>query len=376
MRFHLLDPLRGMAALWVFTYHYTFSTAFRQSFPFLHELFKQGDRGVPVFFVISGFCIMATAKSLIRRAGPSRDFLVRRALRIFPTYWASILVVIAVPFTAGFLGMLKSGLYGLPHSGDEWRAPFHDFDFFEWIRYASLTQVFYPFPDANALSVKFTELNAVYWSLAIEFQFYVVVAVALTRRQHFIGILALITIISVPFVFWPASTIFGIFLPYWPMFVFGMLVYLLLEIGTSPQRMLGARHRMLATVLVGAIGVLYAFTVLMALEVEPVVFAAFFAIATWCLFALDDSFVNLLYGGFLPGRVLAAGCAALGSMSYSLYLLHGRLQQLTTQFVRQILPMNSIAHDVGAIVLTCLLVYGFYVLFEAPFAAASARRRG
>lgn len=200
-------------------------------------------------------------------------------------------------------------------------------------------------------------------------------AVAATRREHFIGILALVTLVSVPLVLWPASTIFGIFLPYWPMFVFGMLVYMLLELGHSPQRLLGASHRLLAAVLVGAIGGLYACSVLMALEVAPVTFAAFFAIATWCLFALDDSFVKLGHCAFLPARVLAAGCAMLGAMSYSLYLLHGRLQHLTTQLVRQLLPTNSIAHDVAAILLTCLVVYGFYVLCEAPFAAASARRR-
>jgi peptidoglycan/LPS O-acetylase OafA/YrhL len=41
-------------------------------------VFKVGDLGVPMFFVISGFCITASAQGAIRRGEPATGFLYRR----------------------------------------------------------------------------------------------------------------------------------------------------------------------------------------------------------------------------------------------------------------------------------------------------------
>ncbi len=72
-------------------------------------------------------------------------------------------------------------------------------------------QVFYP--DGGGLSGKFTRLNAVYWTLAIEFQFYLVVMLALVLRKRFYLTLLATTALSLPFLPYPATRNTGIFLP-------------------------------------------------------------------------------------------------------------------------------------------------------------------
>src|SRR5262245_15783623 len=114
IRFHLLDPLRGLAALWVFTFHYGFSPAFRGNFPALSSIFSEGHLGVPMFFVISGYCLMASVRIARRDGDTVLSFLWRRSVRIFPAYWCSIAVVVAVPFVIEGLSALKTGTFLRP----------------------------------------------------------------------------------------------------------------------------------------------------------------------------------------------------------------------------------------------------------------------
>ena len=53
MRYPLLDPLRGLAAVWVFTHHLVYSTG-SAVLP-EYRLACVGYFGVPLFFVISGY---------------------------------------------------------------------------------------------------------------------------------------------------------------------------------------------------------------------------------------------------------------------------------------------------------------------------------
>ena len=71
-----LDALRGFAALGVCLFHFGF--------------FKFGVAGVDLFFIISGFVIYMS----ISNSDKIRDFLVSRAIRLFPSYWLSIFIAI------------------------------------------------------------------------------------------------------------------------------------------------------------------------------------------------------------------------------------------------------------------------------------------
>jgi len=53
-------------------------------------------------------------------------------------------------------------------------------------------------------------------------------------------------------------------------------------------------------------------------------------------------------------------------MSYSLYLLHGRVQFLALQICRQV-ASSGLVQDALTMLTTCLLCYAFYVCFERPF---------
>src|SRR6478609_3641264 len=94
--FASLDGLRGMSIIAV-VWHHTASRAF-PNVAFL----QHGDYGVALFFVISGFLITTL---LIREKEAHGDislraFYARRALRIFPLYYAVLLAYTALVLVA------------------------------------------------------------------------------------------------------------------------------------------------------------------------------------------------------------------------------------------------------------------------------------
>ena len=65
-------------------------------FKALQAVTEWGWLGVHVFFAISGWCI-AERLAKGRRTGESgRHFAAERFLRIYPTYWAALLVLVLV----------------------------------------------------------------------------------------------------------------------------------------------------------------------------------------------------------------------------------------------------------------------------------------
>ena len=94
MRYDSLDLMRGLAALWVFFYHFSLLFPFDQTSSFLHAAFCYGYLGVPMFFVISGYCMAAAARSALRREESVSSFLYRRMRRIYPPFWCSAVVTL------------------------------------------------------------------------------------------------------------------------------------------------------------------------------------------------------------------------------------------------------------------------------------------
>lgn len=76
-----LDAFRGIAALLVVLFHYTFQSTF-------YSVFNVGTTGVDLFFIISGFVIFLTLKN----TASSRSFLLNRFSRLFPTYWTCVAI--------------------------------------------------------------------------------------------------------------------------------------------------------------------------------------------------------------------------------------------------------------------------------------------
>ena len=140
-RNHTVDALRAFAALWVCLFHFTAATG----------IGAYGYLGVTIFFVISGFIVPYSMMRGGYTIAAWPTFMLKRLVRLEPPYLASIGLILAL----GAFDMLR----GFPQ---EWTA----------------AQIAGHLGYANAF-LGLPWLNGPYWSLAVEFQFYILMGLAL-----------------------------------------------------------------------------------------------------------------------------------------------------------------------------------------------------
>lgn len=313
----LCDVVRGLAALWVFAYH------FRPSRDGIWLIASVGDLGVPAFFVVSGYCILAAAQ----RTDSALTFLKRRLRRIYPTFWASLPIVMVVPLLNGSIPL------------------WYSYTWKDWLLIVSLGRVFVG--HGQPLYTTFINVNAVYWSLAIEVQFYLVVFAAMLWRRHFNRILIGTTFAGFIALTIPAVRDSGFFLAYWPAFAAGMGLKLLLDRPVPRFWKAG-----LAAGSACAVAVVAAYIAMPKPVVYPILFASALTLMLWMAAPIDRLFKPL---------------AGLGSFSYSIYLLHSVLCQWPTEILqRHMNPFTVVAKGIVMLV-TLSLCYGFYLIAEKPF---------
>lgn len=153
-----LDVLRGLAVLAVILYHAgDFVPALR-----LHTLFGFGYLGVDLFFVLSGFLITGILVASKDEASYFTNFYARRILRIWPLYYALLLLTFVV------LPLVRSSMAAPIFQQSH---PWEPYLFFVQNFFGNVQRAFY--------------MVRVTWSLAIEEQFYLVwpVIVWLAPRQ-------------------------------------------------------------------------------------------------------------------------------------------------------------------------------------------------
>src|SRR5262245_21510835 len=227
MRYPVLDPLRGVAAVWVFLHHlvYTFYTAPAP------DLLRLGYFGVPMFFVISGYCLTAAGRRAIQTAEAPERFLLRRAIRIYPPFWAATVLAVTIyallPLTGSALCQFENYLR------QAWRLV----EPTEWVQILTLTSAFRA--SGELPWDKFRQVNLAFWTLAIEIQFYAVVWLAVRSGRRFYPVLAAVTVASLPFLPSEAAFSSGWFLPFWPFFALGIGLYATLEHGGAACSLLG-----------------------------------------------------------------------------------------------------------------------------------------
>ena len=97
-RYLTLDHWRGIACLMIVVLHATHNAspdgggaAGGLGRGILSVISRMGF-GVPMFFVISGYCIAATSDSSRRKPRAPWRFFTRRFRRIFPPYWTLALL--------------------------------------------------------------------------------------------------------------------------------------------------------------------------------------------------------------------------------------------------------------------------------------------
>ncbi|MEX0599504.1 MAG: acyltransferase, partial [Rhodothermales bacterium] len=91
-----IQVLRGLAALMVVLVHIGVTEARygANGYRWL-DGFVTGNAGVDIFFVISGFIMIYTSSHRAGSVAESGRFLVKRVVRIYPTYWVYFFLVLA-----------------------------------------------------------------------------------------------------------------------------------------------------------------------------------------------------------------------------------------------------------------------------------------
>lgn len=152
----VLTGIRGWAALWVFLYHaWSLSghpdlTLVLAGVPVdFTPLASIGGAGVTIFFVLSGFLLaipFAEWQSGLRQRPALDRYFLRRVLRVFPAYYAQLAILLLIAaWVPGQTGI------------DDWGSLFRH-----------LLMLFTP-PPLGTVPV-----NGVWWTLPIEFSFYLV----------------------------------------------------------------------------------------------------------------------------------------------------------------------------------------------------------
>ncbi|MFM2096481.1 MAG: hypothetical protein RIS70_3605 [Planctomycetota bacterium] len=120
-RYQSLEMWRGIACLFVVVFHAGYYTPYYQSLehgaPYAvetgmlgaiaHGLQRLGSElwiGVPMFFVISGYCIMASIDSSRRQQSSTASYFLRRFRRIYPPYWIALAGTALIVFCAEACG--------------------------------------------------------------------------------------------------------------------------------------------------------------------------------------------------------------------------------------------------------------------------------
>jgi len=360
-RFIPFDAWRGVACLLVLAWH----TGACVRWP---PLALYGNTGVDLFFVLSGYLLFQPFMKSIAAgssAPPLGNFYLRRFLRIYPPYLASLIVFI----------LLRHFTHTNPPNVES--VVSHIFLYFNYL------------PRINFLGI-----NGVYWTLAIEIQFYLLlplICMATARAAAALGLKGGAAAFLVPCVFVAvglASRTVEVFLwndvirvrsvfAYLDLFGFGMLAVWTKRFCPAP----GSRVARWALGLTGL--------------------AIFFAANDWAHYACDGGWLTAPPGPYLilSPTVLCLGAATLmyaivsspqpvrygwwllglawvGEISYSVYLYHAGIEFAVNHFVhldKYSYDVASFSYALIATPPTLVLAWVMYRAVEKPAMDLGAR---
>lgn len=343
--FHFLDALRGLAALWVVLFHLSVA----QVLPSVEEggaggfmwltVFRRGGLGVAVFFVLSGFVIAHSLRHGLGSRRALRSFATGRLLRLTPPYWAAIVVAIVIHGLASIVNREPFAPGGGP---------------------LSVSRVFSHLVYLQGV-VEDPAISEVFWTLAIEMQFYLafavfLIAVHLLARR------------------WPAA--------FRPMvWALGALSVVGARSGVDPQLTLAPLFYSFA---LGAI--IYWVHIARLPPLDLGIFALGLLVLA---IESPSSFLNasLVTGGLLVVASVGSGLSHwlasaplrfLGRISYSLYLVHVPVQGAIVLAVVKALGSSGLSLIVASVASTiaCLgAATVFWWAVERPSMALASRLR-
>ncbi len=344
-RYEYLDSLRGVAALLVFIHHsiyvfnfhnmgtYSHKGIFTHSSQFMTSLYANfGAGSVMIFFMITGFLFF---DKLLRADGPDdyRVFYIKRIRRLLPLMLACLLfaVVVASIFGIGNLNARPADILKI---------------IITWLSFG-----FFPLADISKSVPGWVMTAGVFWTLAIEWKFYVLVPfLSAVTKSSSKALLFILTSALVIFSLYELSLIEKKSMNIIFCFLFGFLSAVLVSEIKSDRVKIALKSPILA---LAAIAILMNF---ISRTSNP--YTIKIVVSLFLVFILVVN-GNSLFGLFKIKPIILAGKA-----SYSIYVLHA----LVLNLVCWLLLGESyyLIFSVSAIILSILSIL-FYFQIEKRF---------
>jgi peptidoglycan/LPS O-acetylase OafA/YrhL len=341
-RFLFIDGLRGLAATVVMIEHLVPTETWEQAAAALpsgaegRHLF--GTLGVKIFFAISGFVIAHSIFGARITPGFAGNFALRRSLRLDLPFWATIFLAVGASWSA------KIFLHGWDGTTPTWDAV--------------LAHMCYAYPFLG-----YDPILDVFWTLILEVQFYLAYLVVVASAQRLAGDGANASIL---FGRWIGCLLVGTaivsegagiapfpyFLGFWNEFAIGAVCYLF-----------HAR-------VIGAVPLIVLLAFKAGMLVHSPMFAKAITLGAAVLLVAASQTGNL--SRWLATRPLQF----LGSISYSLYLVHGVVGLRVKNLRHRIhLPGGGVTWAILAMIASVFAAWLMWRLIERPSVSFAKRFR-
>jgi peptidoglycan/LPS O-acetylase OafA/YrhL len=357
-----LDGIRGLAIAMVLLYHgWTFrdtGDAGAAVGAAIDTVRAIGWAGVDVFFVLSGFLITGILVETKGQPRFWRSFLIRRGLRIFPLYYAVLVLLVAAGLvlaragaTSGAAGELVRGLDKI------------------WVNFLYLTN----FAVATWGEDRVPLDTA--WSLAIEEQFYIVypaIVLLCSRRglvRALIGMVIAAPVLRVlVFEYGPQPVLGPYVLPFCRMDALAIGGLVRLAYGGPEPALLAALRRNALVLCAAAVAVLIAWS-----RKDVRFVAVGYTLSAVAAAALLVRLLASPEGSLLRRAFEGRALVHIGKVSYAVYLFHLIARAVVAQGLARVFPREEIggtaycaAQLLGMSLLSIGAATASYYLFERP----------
>jgi peptidoglycan/LPS O-acetylase OafA/YrhL len=332
-RIAYLDGLRGVAILSVIAFHFYRGP----DSPFAEfSLVKHGNLGVMLFFAISGFVISQT----LHASGSPKNFAIKRFARLFPAMLLCSSMTFAFSFvsprtyTSTISNFVPSLLFIDPHVFNS----IFRVDSFEW-------------------------MDPSYWSLFTEMRFYAIAAILyfLNRPAFFRNFL--LFAITVGLIFPIAiylqvgalrSSLNYLFIAnQLPWFVFGIACYCV------------HRGEMKSAILLSAASCISLLLYCIAASTKPYTDMAFDGKSTLIGAVIIFALLICAMRSSVIGKLLSfKPLAAIGTASYTLYLLHQLIGKKIVLIMNEHVPLNGALSQIYPLVALAILIAASLLLYK------------
>ena len=349
-----VEGLRGVAALYVFLFHIwqlavqNVATGTLLGWMAFTPFMQYGHFAVAVFIVISGYCLALPVAMKPDLRFDAKKFFLRRARRLMPAYVPVVLLSV-IPFCA--VALLQGRQINAPHI---------------------VLAVLLHLGLIHNLSFATTEyLNGPLWSIALEAQIYVAFALVLIPVWRRFGLAAQLGVALVlgmipHFVLhsldWTTPWLCGLF-------AMGVVAAAFTARAPSlpnlPWKLLTLLAATVSIVLIAP----FRDMVTPDGALLPMDLAAGATVALFFIAAARDE--RIPFARFLALRPVVL----VGTFSYSLYLIHAPLVDLTSAVLHRVHAgtLASVLAWGALIPVVVLLAFAFYRVFERPFLSSGFR---